>query len=165
LSPQKNIPLLIDAFEMLLKDHTDYILRVYGEGPEKDNLKAYIKEKHLEDKAFIEDFASDIHERIKDAAMFVSTSDFEGLSNSMLEAMGIGLPVVCTDCPCGGAKMVIEDGVNGLLTPVGDGKAMYLAMKKILDDKNLANTLSANAKKVRNEYSRESIVEKWYELL
>lgn len=57
--------------------------------------------------------------------MFVSSSDFEGISNSMLEAMGMGLPVVVTDCPVGGARMVIQDGVNGLLVPVGDTKTMY----------------------------------------
>ena len=59
---------------------------------------------------------------IVNASVFVSSSDFEGMSNSMLEAMAIGLPVVCTDCPIGGARMVIKNNINGILTPVGDDR-------------------------------------------
>lgn len=165
LSPQKNIPLLIDAFEILLQDHPDYTLRVYGEGPEKDNLKAYIKEKHLEDKAFIEEFASDIHVRIKDAAIFVSTSDFEGLSNSMLEAMAIGLPTVCTDCDGGGARMMIEDHMNGLLVPKGDNQAVYHAMKEIVEDDTLSDRLSENAEKIKIKLSVDNIVKEWIKMI
>ena len=165
LSAQKNIHLLIDAFEMLLQDHPDYTLRIYGEGPEKDILKAYIKEKHLEGKAFIEDFAKDIHERIKDAAMYVSTSDFEGLSNSMLEAMAIGLPTVCTDCDGGGARMMIEDHVNGLLVPKGDKQAVYHAMKEIVEDEALSDRLSENAEKIKIKLSVDNIVKEWIKMI
>ena len=66
--------------------------------------------------------------------MFVSSSDFEGISNSMLEALGMGLPVVVTDCPVGGARMVIKSGENGILVPVGDTQAMYEAMRSVLKD-------------------------------
>lgn len=165
LSPQKNIPLLIDAFEILLQDYPDYTLRIYGEGPEKDSLKMYIKEKHLGDKAFIEDFAGDIHERIKDATMFVSTSDFEGLSNSMLEAMAIGLPAICTDCDGGGARMMIQDHVNGLLVSKGDKQAVYMAMKEIIENEDLADRLSNNAVKLRKELSVENIVCEWEKMI
>ena len=165
LEKQKNLPMLIDAFCDLIKDYPDYNLHIFGDGQEKENIENYVVEKGMEEKIKLFPSTNDIHKIAAKYKMFACSSDHEGISNSMLEAMGIGLPVVCTDCPCGGAKMVIEDGVNGLLTPVGDGKAMYLAMKKILDDKNLANNLSENAKNVRDEYSRESIVEKWYELL
>lgn len=165
LSEQKNIPLLIDAFEMLLRDHPDYTLRVYGEGPEKDSLNVYIKGKRLQDIAFIEEFASDIHERIRDAAMFVSTSDFEGLSNSMIESMAIGLPTVCTDCDGGGARMMIQDHENGLLVPKGDVQAVYHAMKEIIENKELAERLSKNAEKLRDELSVDNIVNEWIKMI
>ena len=165
LSKQKRIPLLIDAFAMLLNDYPDYTLCVYGNGEEKDNILEYIKEKHLDNKVFIEPFVKDIHERIKDAAMFAFTSDFEGLSNSMLEAMAIGLPCVCTDCDGGGARMMIEDHVNGLLVPKGDVNAVYKAMKEIIEDKKLAERLSINASKLRDELSVDKIVDKWIEMI
>ena len=161
LNKQKNIPLLIDAFEMLLADHPDYTLRIYGRGEEKDNLIALTREKGLENSVFFEDFAADVHDRIRDAAMYVCSSDFEGLSNSMLEALAIGLPCVCTDCEGGGARMMIEDHKNGILTPIGDVQALYGAMKEIVENPALAEKLSKEAVKVRDKLSIERIVDRW----
>ena len=56
----------------------------------------------------IKPFNAIIDQAVLDAAMFVLTSDFEGMSNSMLEAMAIGLPCVCTDCDGGGAREIIK---------------------------------------------------------
>lgn len=165
LSKQKNLPLLIDAFEMILKDYPYYTLRIYGKGEEKDNLIKYINDKNLQENVFINDFAEDIHERIKDAKMFVSTSDFEGLSNTMIEAMAIGLPCVCTDCDGGGARMMINDHENGLLVPKGDLNAVYSAMKEIINDKELAEKLSINATKVKTDLEASKITEKWIEMI
>lgn len=161
LNKQKNIPLLIHAFERLLRDHPDYTLRIYGRGDEKDHLIALTKDKGLEGSVFFQDFAPDVHERIRDAAMYVCSSDFEGLSNSMLEAMAIGMPCVCTDCEGGGARMMIRDGENGLLTPIGDVQALYEAMKKLVDDPAYAARLGCEAAKIRQELSIEKIADRW----
>ena len=161
LNKQKNIPLLIGAFERLLADHPDFRLRIYGRGEEKENLIALTRSKGLENSVIFEDFVPDVHERIRDAAMYVCSSDFEGLSNSMLEAMAIGLPCVCTDCAGGGARMMIRSGENGLLTPVGDETALYEAMKKFADDPAYAARLGAEAAKVRRELSIEHIAGRW----
>jgi glycosyltransferase involved in cell wall biosynthesis len=93
--------------------------------------------------------------------MYVCSSDFEGLSNSMLEAMAIGLPCVCTDCEGGGARMMIQDGKNGLLTPIGDEEAMYQAMKKLTDDPAFAARLGREAANVRQELSIYQIADRW----
>ena len=93
--------------------------------------------------------------------MFVCTSDYEGLSNSMLEAMAIGLPCVCTDCAGGGARMMIRDHENGLLTPVGDAQAVYAAMKEIIETPLLAQQLSAAASAVRGQLSISQIADRW----
>lgn len=161
LNKQKNIPLLIDAFEMLLRDHPDYTLRIYGRGDEKDNLIALVNARGLDGSVFFEDFAPDVHERIRDAAMYVCSSDFEGLSNSMLEALAIGMPCVCTDCEGGGARMMIRDHENGILTPVRDAQALYRGMKKIIENPDLAEHLSVEASKFREELSIERIVDQW----
>lgn len=161
LNKQKNIPLLIRAFELLLRDHPDYTLRIYGRGEEKERLMALAKQKGLERSVFLEDFAPDVHQQIRDAAMFVCSSDFEGLSNSMLEAMAMGLPCVCTDCQGGGARMMIRHGENGLLSPIGDANALYEAMKKLADDPALAARLGSEAARVRRELSIEKIADRW----
>lgn len=161
LTKQKNLILLIDSFQMLLNDYPDYFLHIYGDGPEKQSLLNYINKNKLEDRVFIKSHVSDIHNSIGDYAMFVSTSDWEGLSNSMLEAMAIGLPTVCTDCDGGGARMMIQDHVNGLLVPKGDVQAVYQAMKEIIEDEELAEKLSINCSKLKEELSVDNIVKEW----
>lgn len=165
LNKQKNLPLLFDAFEQLHQDYPDYTLRIFGRGDLRAELEQRIRDRHQEEYIFIEDFAKDIHNRIKDAAMFVSSSDFEGISNSMLEAMAIGLPVVCTDCPAGGARMMIENGINGLLTPVRDEKALYHAMKEIITAPDQGEKMAIKASEIRNRLGEDIICNKWERLL
>ena len=102
MAPQKNISLLLDAFKLLHNDFPDYRLKIYGntvEPAEIEYKKKMIKKIYstgLEDCVSILPPAADIHEKVLKSAMFASSSDFEGLSNSMLESMAIGLPCVCT---------------------------------------------------------------------
>ena len=159
LSPAKNLPLLIDAFALLNRDYPEYTLSIYGEGELKESLNEKISSLNLKKSVFIHDFDLNIHSKIVDSAMFVSSSDREGISNSMLEAMAIGLPCVCTDCLGGGARMMIEDGKNGLLVPMNDAKALYFAMKKIIENPDLAEKISRNAVKIRERLEPEKICE------
>jgi glycosyltransferase involved in cell wall biosynthesis len=165
LEPQKNLLLLIEAFSLISKEYPDYTLHIYGEGSIKNQLNEYIRQKQLEDRAFIEPFQNDIHDTIRDCSMFVSSSDWEGLSNSVLEAMAIGLPTICTDCPIGGAKMVVRNSENGLIIPVGDITEMYQAMKTVIEDPLLAEKMSLNGVRLKNELSARTIVEQWVGLL
>ena len=97
--------------------------------------------------------------------MFVSSSDYEGLSNSMLEAMAIGLPCVCTDCLGGGAREVIKDRENGLIVPMNDAEAMCRAMKEYIEDPALAEKCSLNAAAIREELSVEKITRQWLDII
>lgn len=161
LEPQKNYPLLINSFSEFCKKYPEYTLEIYGQGEMEDPLKAMVKELKIEDRVRFMGFERNIHEKILDASMFILPSDYEGLSNSMLEAMAIGLPCICTDCPPGGAKMFIENRVNGLLVPIKDKKSMVDAMNLLADDIALRDKISCNAAKVRHELSKEIICEKW----
>ena len=171
ISAQKNLAVLVDAFAEFNKTFPEYELDIIGDpvgnGVEGylDSVNERIRFHHLENSIHILPARSDIHDYIKDYAMFVSSSDYEGMSNSMLEAMAMGLPCVCTDCPAGGARAVIKDGENGLLTPVGDAHALYLAMKKVAESPELANKLSQNSIKIREEQSVEKIIKEWMELI
>ena len=96
--------------------------------------------------------------------MYICTSDYEGLSNSLLEAMAIGLPCVTTDSGGGGARAVIRDGVNGHLVPVGDADAMSSCMNRLIEDQAYADELSLEASKIRKVLSREVICREWEKL-
>ena len=161
LNKQKNLPLLFKAFEKLHIQFPEYTLRIYGRGELREELERYIKKNKQDTYIFIEDFAKDIHERIRDAAMYVSSSDFEGISNSMLEAMAIGLPVICTDCPAGGARMMIKNGENGLLVPVRDAEALYQAMKYLIEHPDKAELISQESVHIKERLSEEKICQRW----
>lgn len=165
ISEQKNIPLLIDAFEDFYKEYPEYSLEIWGEGELEDEMRVYIKEKGLDDCITIKPFNSTLHETIKKYAMFVSSSDYEGMSNSMLEAMAIGLPTICTDCPAGGARAIIKDHENGLLTPIRDKDALCNAMKEVAADAELIKKLSENGARLKEELQVDVIAKKWIELL
>lgn len=161
LNEQKNLKLLVDAFSDFHKEYSDYSLVIYGDGPEKDNICNYINNKGMGGYVELKPNAVDIHEKILKCAMFVSSSDYEGLSNSMLEAMAIGLPTICTDCPCGGARMIISSEKNGLLVPVGDKTSLVQAMKHIAKDVDFASSISICGSELRKTLSIERIAKQW----
>ncbi len=159
LSPEKDLHLLIDAFAVLHKEYPEYTLSIYGEGGMKEELLRHISESGLDGAAIIYPFDREVHRIIRDAAMFVSSSYREGISNSMLEALAIGMPCVCTDCAGGGAKMMIEDRENGLLVPMKDVNALYKGMKELIDNPGLSEKLSMNAVKIKERLKPETICE------
>jgi len=145
--------------------HKDYKLIIYGRGHMLRELKLPRKKLNLEEKVKFPGYVDNLMERIKNASIYVSSSDFEGISNSMLEALAMGIPSICTDCPVGGAAMVIENNKNGILIPVGDVKALSGAMLKIIEDKEFANLLSTEAVKVRKKYDVSKICKKWIDII
>lgn len=165
LEKQKNLQLLIEGFIEFHKIYSDFKLKIYGEGSEKEKLLKIIFDKNASEYIEILPFCKDIHERIKDSYMFVSSSDYEGISNSMIEAMALGIPTICTDCPAGGAKMLIKDYYNGLLVPVNNQLALIDAMTKLASDLELAKKISNNGIKIREELSVEKITKQWTEII
>lgn len=165
LTEQKNLPLLIDAFTQIHAEYPDYHLTIYGEGELRNELESYISQKNMSNSISLPGFAKDIHAIMSKAYMYVSSSDYEGISNSMLEAMGIGLPCVCTDCPVGGASMVIKNGISGLLTHVGNKEELYSAIKSLIEDKELAKQISESSQYVNTKFSLGKITTKWIQLI
>ncbi|MDR1642666.1 MAG: glycosyltransferase [Clostridiales bacterium] len=161
LEPQKNLTLLIMAFKKFHETHKGYHLEIYGSGSEKTKLVKLIKDNHLDEHVFIKEFNLNVHSLVLNAMIFVSSSNHEGLSNSMLEAMAIGIPTIATDCPIGGARTVIEHGVNGLLTKVGDISQLVRAMEMIAEDESLQLTLSRNGQKLRSLLNVDAITNEW----
>ena len=171
VSLQKNLPLLIEAFADFHRAFPDYRLRIIGDCANEEarqvdrQVGELVKTLGLTDAVERLPFRADVHGLIREDAMYVNSSDYEGISNAMLEAMAIGLPSVCTDCPVGGARATIREGENGLLTPVGDAQALARAMKRVAEDPALGETLSRNAVRLREELSLEAVAKRWMELL
>lgn len=171
VSRQKNLPVLVEAFAEFHKEFTDYRLKIIGEPQNDDDRASLAETKTLANKLGITDyidfmpFSAQVHGLIIRDAMYVNSSDYEGMSNAMLEAMAIGMPVICTDCPIGGANAVINNNKNGILTEVGNAKELCDAMKKIASDSKFADKLSHNASQIRYNLSLDNTARKWMELL
>ena len=165
LSNQKNFPMLINSFAEFHKENNDYVLEIYGEGSLLSELKDLVKKHELEKHIFFKGYIEDIPTAIKKAEMYISTSNYEGISNAMIEALAMGIPSICTNCPVGGASMMIKNNINGILIPVKDEKALVESMNKISKDLEFANKLSNNGCLVREEYSIEKIAKKWQKII
>ena len=161
LEPQKNHRLLLEAFAGFHESFPEYTLHIYGKGKLEQELKAFASELHIESHVVWEGFREDIPERIRTYSMYVLSSDYEGISNSLMEAMALGLPCISTDCPIGGSALCIQDGENGRLTPIGDSRALQEAMKWIAQDDNRAEAMGQRAAGIRERFSEEKICELW----
>ena len=164
LTRQKNLALLIDAFNLFHQTHPDFRLELYGQGELKEELEQKIQALHLERCAAILPFDPDVHQKIRDCAMFVSSSDWEGWSNSVMEALALGLPTISTDCDFGPRDM-IKDHENGILTPVGNAEALAGAIAEIADDPVFSAELSKKALGVWTRFNTNVIGKKWLDLV
>ena len=165
LNKQKNLTMLLKGYALFREKHPDYSLEIYGRGEELNNLIQEAQILGISETVRFCGFCPDIHNKILSARMFVSTSDYEGISNSMLEALGIGLPVICTDCPVGGARMAIESGVNGILIPVRDQDALVREMNRLAEDDILVESMSSNAVAIKERLSIRTIADEWISLM
>lgn len=164
---QKNQLLLVDAFSIFSKTHPDFTLTIYGaDGPDPEDhtpekLQARIRELGLAEKVSLPGNSAHLERDLPDAAMFVLSSDYEGMPNALMEAMAMGIPVISTDCPAGGPKMLIRDGKNGLLTPVGDAAALAEKMSYLADHPQDAERMGDEARKIEEIADPEQVYQAW----
>lgn len=161
LESQKNHKLLIEAFAQIADEFPMENLLIYGEGSQKDELKKLTKVLNIEKRVFFMGTSIDIEEKIKGAKLFVLSSDYEGLPNVLMEAMTVGLPVISTDCPCGGPRMLIDNNINGVLVNTGDKYDMANSIRKILNDEKFAQNLGINAKIKAKEFEPNKVFIEW----
>ena len=160
LHSQKNLPMLMDAIEIVKKTYNNVNVKIYGEGELRESLEQKIKDKDLVDNISLCGRTDAVHQKMAESSIYLCSSNFEGISNSMLEAMSIGMPIISTDCPIGGAKMMLENGA-GILTPVGDAQQFAKEIIRLFENKELACELAQKALERSRLYSEPSIIEEW----
>ncbi len=166
---QKRQDVLIDAFAMLIKEFPDYHLQIFGsQWPgtnDEERLREQISRLGLEGKAQLMGVSTNPQQDIMDAMMWVSTSDFEGISNALMDAMAIGIPVVATDCSPGGAAFLIKNKENGLLVNKGDVRAVYEGMKYVIEHPEEADKMGKKALEIEQLLDSEKIETMWEDYL
>lgn len=161
LTEQKNHKLLIHAFSRITNQFPDYRLVIYGEGPLKNELQNLINSLGLSEKIYMPGYTTDIGNKIKDASLFVLSSDFEGMPNALMEAMALGVPCISTDCSGGGARFLIENGKNGILIPPKDENSMVDAMISVLSNSKLASSFGIEGHKICESLAPDLIYGEW----
>jgi len=163
---QKRQDVMVKAFAEVVKKHPEMTLVFYGQGePDMTTIRNLVKDLGIDEKVRFEGLVTNVMERIKDAKMFVLSSDYEGLPNSLIEAMIAGLPCVSIDCSPGGARELIQDGENGIIVPVGDPHQLAEAMIYMLDNPNKADRMGAEAQKISQRLAPEVIFGQWEEYI
>lgn len=165
LEEQKNHRLLIRAFSHISKKFPDYKLGIYGEGSLQDELEEIIEQLNLNNKVILHGVSNNIKQDIEDAMLFILTSDYEGMPNALMEAMALGLPVISTDCPCGGPRFLINNKENGILIPVGDEQALIKEIEFLLNNRDEAIKMGKKASKISNILAPTIISKKWEEAI
>jgi len=134
-----------------------------GDGPLRDELAGAIRELGLEGAVHLTGFRTDPESLEAAASVVVLTSrSLEGTPGVLLDALVLGTPIVATNV--GGVPEVIEDGVSGLIVPIGDVDAIAAAIVRVLRDSALAARLSAGARAGAPMFSIERTVESTMEI-
>ena len=134
LKVQKDHFNLIKAF-YLLKQNQNCKLIIVGNGPLKNELKEYVKNKKLSDKILFINFEANMQKYYETADLLVSSSKWEGFSNVIAESLGHGLPVVSTDCKSGPSE-ILKAGKYGKLVPIENPKKLAIAIHQSLRKKH-----------------------------
>lgn len=159
LEAQKNVPMLIKAFAKFHKTHLDYRLTIYGKGGERGDLEKLISSMGLTEVVSLPGCRQDVHNVIVGASMFAMASNFEGMSNSLIEAMCLGLP--CVSTKVSGALDLIQNGYNGLLVDINDIDGMCSALTYMADNIDFSKRMGERASELYKMLSVDVISTQW----
>ena len=130
LVPQKDFPTLIEAFSIVRRELSARLI-ILGDGQLRAELTKFAESLGIKDDVDFPGFASNPYAFMSRASVFASSSLWEGLPNSLLEALALGVPIVSTDCETG-PREILRDGADGILVPVGDvsrfAEGLYTAL-------------------------------------
>lgn len=163
LDNQKNYPMMIQTFRKIASDFPTWTLCIYGEGPERNALQQIILQNHLCDRVMLLGKTDRIIEEMNKSKVFVMTSQFEGMSNAMLEAVCVGLPVITTDVS--GAAELVEEGKGGYIVKKNNCSEFETRLRKLLSDENLIKEMSVFNRNKASLFEEQRIVDIWEKLI
>jgi glycosyltransferase involved in cell wall biosynthesis len=163
LVAMKRYDLLIRAFGKVVAEHPEWQLRVYGGGEESQSLRKLVLELGLHNHVLMMGRFSPLESEWAKGAVAAAPADKEPFGMTLVEAMRCGVPVVSTDAPWG-PREILADGVDGLLTPVGDVDAMAAALLRLAGDDATRRAMAGAALKNSARYDPDAIAARYEEL-
>lgn len=156
----KNFQGLIRAFKLVLEKYPDWVLKIYGDGPEKMSLQSMIDQEGLTSSVMLCGNTGDVKDVLKKSSIFAISSLTEGFGLVLVEAMECGVPVISYDCPCG-PREIIADCDDGFLVPLNDERLMAERICNLVADEKIRRKMGAAARKKAAHYHMDIIIMQW----
>ena len=161
-TPAKGMDQLIHAFGKVAHHHLDWSLDIYGQGQDKNFMKALIAKYGIESQVNIYEPVSDIGEKLVESSIYAFPSRSDGFGLVITEAMECGLPTVAFDCECGPREIVTPN--TGFIVEDKDINAFAKALDKLINDEDLRKSMGKNAKYEVERFYCDTIMPKWINL-
>lgn len=160
---EKGFDLLILAWEKVVRKHSDWVLRIYGDGWMRPHLQNMIDKRRLADVCELEYPIANIEEKMLESSILVCSSRFEGWGMAIVEAMACGLPVVSFACPCG-PRNIITDGTDGFLVSEEDIDGLAERICYLIEHENIRKKMGQQAAESALRYHIDNVGYQWKEL-
>ncbi len=159
----KRQDILLRAFSVFEKSHPDYIVDFFGEGSDKQKLEKLAVDLGINNKIRFHGKTSDIMKKIVNASLFVMTSEYEGMSNSLVEALLLGIPCITSDW--NGANEIIENKINGLIFKRGDYLSLAQQMSFYVNNPDIAEKYAVEGKKQKEKYKEINVMPRYEKII
>ena len=159
----KQFDQVVEAARIVLSQHPDWKWEIYGDGPNRDSLQKQIEEYGLKEKVILCGHQEDKRIVFEGKSFLVLTSKFEGFGMVLLEALQYKLPLISYDVKFG-PREIVQEGVNGYLTPANDIQKLASAVSELIENKEQRMIFSNNAEKTIARFSKENVINQWVDL-
>ena len=163
LYPQKNQAMMIRAFAKVAAEFPDWQLVIYGEGPLRESLELIVDSLELQDRVLLPGRTEQVVEELRKSKIFCMSSDYEGMSNAMIEAICVGLPVISTKVS--GTEELIKDGENGFIVEIGDEEEFTDRITQLVSSPCLQDKMSVKNTQIAKLFNIDHIVDEWISLI
>ena len=163
LYPQKNQEMMIRAFAKIADEFPDWQLVIYGEGPLRAELEFLVSSFKLEGRVLLPGRTEHVIEELRKSKVFCMSSDYEGMSNAMIEAICVGLPIISTKVS--GTEELIKDGENGFVVNKGDEDSFANKLKCLCENGKQRQLIGIRNLCLSKIFQIDTIVNEWEHLI
>jgi len=163
LYPQKNQKMMIEAFAKIADEFPDWQLVIFGEGPLRAELESLVSSFKLDGRVLLPGRTEHVIEELRKSKIFCLSSDYEGMSNSMIEAICVGLPIITTKVS--GTEELITNGENGFVVEVGDVEGLTDSIHILIKNEALRIRMGYVSLNESYKFSLNEIKEQWCRLI
>ena len=163
LYPQKNQAMMIRAFAKVADEFPDWQLVIFGEGPLRAELVFLVSSFKLQNRVLLPGRTEHVVEELRKSKIFCMSSDYEGMSNAMIEAICVGLPIISTKVS--GTDELIQDGENGVLVGIGQEDELVKAFIMLMSDSQIIKRMGERSSLLASQFNINEIVNQWIKLI